>query len=216
MFNIRAKLLNEIKSMSLLNIVDERYLKSDNEENEKMSVTIKKFTEEDLDYSVIINDRFTVDSILLLTATEHSIQYTVKKVRPYEKQYSDDQDDLLCLQEYIDHPDQALFLAIEGNDIVGLVIVRRNWNKFAYVEDIKVAQKYRRHGIGRLLMDKVKNWAQDNRMAGMMLETQNNNVGACKFYERYGFFIGGFDKYVYKGINQLSDEIAIYWYFTFE
>lgn len=65
-------------------------------------------------------------------------------------------------------------------------------------------------------MDKVKDWAQDNRMLGIMLETQNNNVGACKFYERYGFSIGGFDKYLYKGFKQLSDEIAIYWYFMFE
>lgn len=182
----------------------------------KVDITIKKFTKEDLNYSFTIDDQFEVDSILLLMATEHSIQYSVREVFPYEKKYSENQDDLLDLQKYINHPDQAIFLAIDGADIVGMVLVRRNWNKFAYVEDIKVDRKNRRHGIGRLLMDEVKNWSQDNDLAGIMLETQNNNVSACKFYERYGFIIGGFDKFVYKGINHLTEEVAIYWYLIFE
>ncbi|WP_371366204.1 hypothetical protein SRRS_06630 [Sporomusa rhizae] len=38
-----------------------------------MDVTIKKFTEEYLNYPVIINDRFTIDSILCLTAAMDSI-----------------------------------------------------------------------------------------------------------------------------------------------
>ncbi|MGG0731589.1 GNAT family N-acetyltransferase [Bacillus paramycoides] len=181
-----------------------------------MDITIKRFTKEDLNYSFTIDDQFKVDSLLLLMATEHSIQYSVRKVLPYEKMYSEGQGDLLDLQKYLNHPDQAIFLAIDLDDIVGMVIVRRNWNEFAYVEDIKVDQKYRRHGIGRLLMDKVKKWSQDNDLAGIMLETQNNNINACKFYERYGFIIGGFDKFVYKGINHLTEEVAIYWYLIFE
>ena len=36
-------------------------------------------------------------------------------------------------------------------------------------------------------------------MPGIMLETQNNNVAACKFYEKCGFVIGGFDFLGYKG-----------------
>lgn len=53
---------------------------------------------------------------------------------------------------------------------------------------------------------------KDGGMAGIMLETQNNNVRACKFYESCGFVIGGFDSYFYKGLDNESDEIAIYWY----
>jgi|SRR5690625_3046066 len=182
----------------------------------KVDITIKKFTKEDLNYSFTIDDQFEVDSILLLKTTEHSIQYSVREVLPYEKKYSENQDDLLDLQKYINHPDQAIFLAIDRDDIVGMVLVRRNWNEFAYVEDIKVDRKYRRNGIGCLLMNEAKNWSQNNGFAGIMLETQNNNVSACKFYERYGFIIGGFDKFVYKGINYLTEEVAIYWYLIFE
>ena len=53
-------------------------------------------------------------------------------------------------------------------------------------------------------------------MPGIMLETQNNNVAACKFYEKCGFVIGGFDFLIYKGLDMKNDEVAMYWYFHFK
>jgi len=50
-------------------------------------------------------------------------------------------------------------------------------------------------------------------MPGIMLETQNNNVKACRFYESCGFVIGGVDFHVYKGIDPDSREAAVYWYY---
>ena len=67
-------------------------------------------------------------------------------------------------------------------------------------------------GIGKLLINKAKEWAIDKNYLGLSLETQNNNTEACKFYEKCGFEIGGFDKYLYKNTPNLSNEIAIYWY----
>jgi ribosomal protein S18 acetylase RimI-like enzyme len=49
-----------------------------------------------------------------------------------------------------------------------------------------------------------------------MLETQNNNVRACYFYESCGFRIGGFDNLLYRGLDPDTDEVAIYFYFQFE
>ncbi|GED59584.1 hypothetical protein BFO01nite_37160 [Brevibacillus formosus] len=62
------------------------------------------------------------------------------------------------------------------------------------------------------LIEQAKRWMKDGGMTGIMLETQNNNVRACNFYESCGFVIGGFDSYVYRGLDKDSDEIAIYWY----
>jgi len=58
-------------------------------------------------------------------------------------------------------------------------------------------------------------WAETKQLPGIMLETQNNNVAACRFYERCGFKLGGFDRYLYKGITQSTEEIALYWYLFF-
>ena len=76
--------------------------------------------------------------------------------------------------------------------------------------------KFRRQGIGKQLILQAQRWAQDRSLAGIMLETQDNNVSACKFYESCGFQLRGFDAYLYKGINIHTDEIALYWYLIFD
>ncbi|MBP1701359.1 MAG: acetyltransferase [Chloroflexi bacterium] len=58
-------------------------------------------------------------------------------------------------------------------------------------------------------------WAKARGFPGIMLETQNNNVAACRLYERTGMQLGGFDKYLYKGITPDTEEIALYWYLIF-
>jgi ribosomal protein S18 acetylase RimI-like enzyme len=75
---------------------------------------------------------------------------------------------------------------------------------------------YRRQGVGRVLLQQAIQWASDKQLAGVMLETQNNNVGGCRLYESCGFELGGFDRCLYQGINPGTDEIALYWYYPFE
>jgi ribosomal protein S18 acetylase RimI-like enzyme len=58
-------------------------------------------------------------------------------------------------------------------------------------------------------------WAQDRQLPGVMLETQNINVAACRLYERCGFTLGGFDRYLYQGLHPDTEEIALYWYLVF-
>jgi streptothricin acetyltransferase len=48
-----------------------------------------------------------------------------------------------------------------------------------------------------------------------MLETQNINVAACLFYQRCGFTLGGFDRYLYRGLDPSTEEVALYWYLLF-
>ena len=45
-----------------------------------------------------------------------------------------------------------------------------------------------------------------------MVETQNNNVAACKLYERCGFRLSGFDQDLYRGQDPETTEIALFWY----
>lgn len=106
-------------------------------------------------------------------------------------------------------------MAIAEERVVGQIEVKRHWNRFAFIEDVKVDRHFRRHGIGRKLMNEAARWARDNGLAGMMLETQTNNVKACQFYESCGFAIGGFDSNLYKAIPEHADKVAVYWYLTF-
>jgi ribosomal protein S18 acetylase RimI-like enzyme len=52
-------------------------------------------------------------------------------------------------------------------------------------------------------------------MPGLMLETQNNTHAACLLYEKHGFRLGGIDRFLYRGIDPRSREIALFWYLDF-
>ncbi|UQZ37249.1 N-acetyltransferase [Paenibacillus sp. PK3_47] len=177
-----------------------------------MDITIRELKEEDLDQGILLSGSFTVDSILVLHTENQQIRYTVQKVAAYTKSYDDEELTAGSHSDYIDNPDKVIYLAFAGKQAAGQLVLKRNWNNYAYIEYIKVDNSYRKSGIGRQLIEQAKHWAKAGDLPGLMLETQNINVTACKLYERCGFVIGGFDHFLYKGLHPQTNETAIYWY----
>ncbi len=197
----------------------EPWKKLEAESSEFLDISIREMTAEDQGRWTDMDDSFIVDSALVLSYIENQFTYTVKDIPIYEKSYSeeptgqaDDTDD----SEYINNPDQVVYLAFAEQQAVGRIVLKKNWNRYALIDMIQVDKQFRRHGIGRQLMEQAKRWALERGLPGIMLETQSINVQACRFYERCGFVIGGFDQYVYKGIPAVSGEVAVYWYLHFE
>lgn len=182
-----------------------------------MDIGIREFTAGDEIVWRNIDDSFTVDSTLVLSLSGREFGFTIKPIPRYTKRYSEERfNEAENYSDYIDSPDQIVYLALAENQVVGRIVLKRNWNKYALVEDIVVDRNYRGHGIGRKLIKQAKRWAENCGMPGIMLETQSNNVNACKFYASCGFVIGGLDLLLYQGIHKNSDEIAIFWYLIFE
>ncbi|MGE6847185.1 streptothricin N-acetyltransferase SatA [Bacillus tropicus] len=185
-----------------------------------MSLLIRELETNDLDNFSEIDDSFIVNARLILSLSKINkrIEYTVEDVPSYEKSYLQNQNDNeeLAYNEYINNPNQVIYIALLHNQIIGFIVLKKNWNHYAYIEDITVDKKYRTLGVGKRLVDQAKKWAKEGNMPGIMLETQNNNVAACKFYEKCGFVIGGFDFLIYKGLDMTNDEVAMYWYFHFK
>ncbi|GAA3400398.1 GNAT family N-acetyltransferase [Paenibacillus hodogayensis] len=183
-----------------------------------MDIQIRACSAVDWDAAARIDDRFIVDSVLVLTLEEGRIGYTVRQTDRREKSYphepfSGDAD--VADEEGsggLADADRTAYVAWAGERPVGRIMLKRSWNGYACVEDIAVDRKYRRYGIGRRLIEQAKQWAGAGGMPGIMLETQNNNVEACRFYESCGFVIGGFDRHLYRGFPDLRDEVAIFWY----
>lgn len=92
--------------------------------------------------------------------------------------------------------------AYEGEQCVGLAIYQHNWNKYLYLYDLKVNAAYRGQRIGERLIDAGRELARENGYRGVYTVGQDNNLGACSFYIRCGFEIGGLDTRVYQGTNQ--------------
>lgn len=155
---------------------------------------------------------FFVDRKLVLTFDGDKLDYTVVAVTPYEKIYPNDETD----HEEEDERPSVIFLAYVQDQIGGQIDISRRWNGYAYIENVVVDRKFRNLGIGRALVLKAMEWAQQEKLAGVMLETQNNNVAACKLYESCGFELRGFDQDLYRGLDPQTKEIALFWYWHSE
>ena len=132
---------------------------------------------------------------------------------PWEKQYPDENCDYSA---YIANPDRIVYLAYSGEECVGQIVLRRDWNRYGFIEDICVRRAFRGRGVGRALIAKAADWAKAAGLCGLALETQDNNVLACRFYAKCGFRIGGVNTMLYRNFSlPYRDETAIFWYLTF-
>lgn len=127
--------------------------------------------------------------------------------KPYEKRYSDDEIDL---NDYIKRSDKAIYLAYSEGECVGRIRLSKHWNKYCFIEDIAVAKKYRGKGVGGRLIKIAGKWAEKNGLFGLMLETQNTNLLACRFYFKQGFVLGAVDTELYSGFG--NSEYGLFFY----
>jgi streptothricin acetyltransferase len=183
-----------------------------------MQITIQPLNEQNIHDLNRCDGTFIVDALLILHTENGHLRYTITPVSPYKKRYLHSEIDPSL---WIRHPDdqQATFFAYLDTQLdrqlAGQIILLKNWNGYAYIEDIAVDANCRQRGIGRVLIQQAMEWAKAKQLPGIMLETQNNNVAACLFYQRCGFELGGFDKYLYQALHPGTEEIALYWYLKF-
>lgn len=177
-----------------------------------MNITVREIDEGTIQLVKQYGSSFEVTSKLVLHPENGKISYTVVDVPPYIKQYGLERVEA---STYLANPDKVVFFAYVDDELAGQIRLWKHWNAYAYIDDIAIETKYRGQGVGRALIERAIEWAKSKSLPGIMLETQNNNVAACRLYERCGFELGGFDAYLYKGLDPTTDEIALYWYLLF-
>lgn len=134
-------------------------------------------------------------------------------LHPYTKSYPNDDSDYSA---YIDNPDKAIFLAYADEECIGQIVLRKDWNRYAFIEDICVSKTSRGQGIGTALIQSAVLWAKKVGLCGLALETQDNNLLACRFYAKSGFAIGAVNTMMYKNFEKpWCDEAAVFWYMKF-
>jgi GNAT superfamily N-acetyltransferase len=159
-----------------------------------------------------ISSAFTVDSKLKLKLSENKFSYEIEAMPPYEKNYEYEDMDYSV---YIGNKDKIVFFAFENEKLAGQIIVFKYWNRYAYINDIRIQKEFRGKGIGKALMQKSIEWAKEHDCVGVEAETQDINVKACLFYEKLGFNLGGVNLFRYKFSEKEKNEIALNWYLLF-
>ena len=76
---------------------------------------------------------------------------------------------------------------------------------------LRVHPDYRGEGIGHQLFKAAVAWAKKRLYSELKIETQNNNVAACKFYARQGCIL---DSIITHAYAEFPDEIQFIWRFN--
>ena len=77
--------------------------------------------------------------------------------------------------------------------------------------DIRVDDKYKHQGIGQKLFDQAKKVAIADGYKKMIIESQNINVAACRFYRKQGAVIAKIDTNAYCSEPGLENEVQLIW-----
>lgn len=105
------------------------------------------------------------------------------------------------------------FLAarISGRCIGGAVVAPGPPAGGPWLMDIRVAPGHRRAGLGSALFAESARWAAGQGFDRLRIETQNNNVAACRFYARQGCTLIAATRDAYPS---LPDEVQLIWHKT--
>lgn len=77
------------------------------------------------------NQPFEVIGRIKPVFTEGTWSYTEELYeQPYMKTYPDDTWDYGA---YIDNPDKTIFLAYSGTECIGQIVLKKDWNKYAFI-----------------------------------------------------------------------------------
>jgi GNAT superfamily N-acetyltransferase len=166
---------------------------------------------------------FTVDRVLDVTNHDDPPGRVSLSERRLEVPYEKDYDAIagegpLHWGRRFDLSKWALFTARLANRIVGGATVAFDTPGLTMLEgrrdlavlwDIRVAPDARHQGVGSALFQRVEAWAQLHGCRQLKIETQNNNVWACRFYERQGCRLQAIHHAAYP---ELPEEIQLLWY----
>lgn len=84
------------------------------------------------------------------------------------------------------------------------------------IDNLVVDKAWLRSGAATALIGDALAWARVEGLAGLMLETRDSNVAACRLYQRCGFVLMGVDSGLYQALPGAADERALFRYRLFE
>jgi ribosomal protein S18 acetylase RimI-like enzyme len=182
-------------------------------------INLRQLTAEDIPNLVQIRPGYTWLTILEVEKSGEGIEIGWRLVertlpRPFDKGTLYDFDDITRneISARLARPDETYQRVAEyGGQLISLLDVElHTWNDTAFVWNLMIDVDYRGQGLGRRLWHRVLDFARQADVRAIMVETQNTNVPACKFYARMGCQLVGINEAYYANDGQ-NTEIALFW-----
>ncbi len=104
--------------------------------------------------------------------------------------------------KFLRNPDNALFLSFFENNVVGFLTAHRlqridNRNAEVLIYELSVSPGFRRKGIGKSLINSVKDWAKKVGADEVWVLTNKSNEAAMELYKSMGGTIENTDEQMY-------------------
>ncbi len=145
------------------------------------------------------------------TPTRFSLSLRLEPLaQPYTRQFTTDPETMAIYRDLL--RGKYAFGAYMGEQLTAVALAEMHlWNRTFWLWEFHVSPAYQRQGIGRRLMEFVCAQAYEAGARLVLVETQNTNVPAIRFYRALGFAIEGVDVSYYDPENsEAGDEIAIF------
>lgn len=184
-------------------------------------IRLQTITADELERYARVSIAFTVASVLRVEQAGRGlgelVMHEVESERPYEKDYD------------VHHPPTAwrrfdlsrwrFRLALESAAPVGASTVAlptpgvdlfRGRDDVAILWDLRVGPASRGRGLGARLFDDAVDFARSSGCRQLLVETQNINVPACRFYAARGSVLAAMDRDAYRSAG-LEHEVQLLW-----
>jgi len=161
-----------------------------------MGVTITEHGIEIVAEYASIETHFTVNERLRIVEGEHGFELNSVPIEPWTKNY-----DYFCCdrpamwKRRFDTSNWKIFLSRDaGQRTGGAVVAWKTPNldmlggrsDTACLWGIRIAPAHRGRGMGHRLFSAVEEWARNHEVRRLVVETQDINVPACRFYAAQG------------------------------
>lgn len=81
----------------------------------------------------------------------------------------------------------------------------------AILWDLRVHPAHRRKRIATALFHEAAQWAQSNGYTGLIIETQDVNVPANRFYAKMNCRVSDIDRHAYRSTLAIAHEVMLLW-----
>jgi ribosomal protein S18 acetylase RimI-like enzyme len=181
-------------------------------------------TEDDIPRLVEIRPGFVSDTVLDVETSGSGIEVSWRLVErkllvPFDKgaDYDFDATERANVRERLLRGDGLHLVAERGRRLMGILdMLPQEWNSTAFIWNLMLDQEVRGKGLGRDLFERGANWARRMGYRALVLETQTNNVPACRFYARMGCRLDGVRSTYYTNTDVERGEVAIFWTYPLE
>ncbi len=158
----------------------------------------------------ISNEKYVIEK----TESDEQTVFTIRLTRlnePYRVTFDQDFNDE-DMRRFLEFLPQGYSYGVyqDGRLLAFAISEAIPWNNSLRIWEFQVMDGFRGQGIGRALMEYVVNRAAQDHFRIVLLETQNTNINAIRFYRKMGFSLDALDLSFYTNHDVEEGEVAFF------